>query len=104
MAKVYIQDIASGERELAIKNPYQISSPSWSPNGKFLSLTMYQDGNAEIYILNLKNKNLTRLTKHYSIDTESSWSPKGSKIIFTSGRSGSPQLYELDLRLSLIHI
>ena len=81
MAKVYIQDIASGERELAIKNPYQISSPSWSPDGKFLSLTMYQDGNAEIYILNLKNKNLTRLTKHYSIDTESSWSPKGSKII-----------------------
>ena len=61
MAKVYIQDIASGERELAIKNPYQISSPSWSPDGKFLSLTMYQDGNAEIYILNLKN-NVERKT------------------------------------------
>ena len=61
---------------------------------------MYQDGNAEIYILNLKNKNLTRLTKHYSIDTESSWSPNGSKIMFTSGRSGSPQLYEINLRKS----
>ena len=59
---------------------------------------MYQDGNAEIYILNLKNKNLTRLTNHYAIDTESTWSPKGSKIMFTSGRSGSPQLYELDLK------
>ena len=98
MAKVYIQDIASGERELAIENSSQISSPSWSPDGKFLSLTMYQDGNAEIYILNLKNRNLTRLTNHFSIDTESSWSPKGSKIMFTSGRSGSPQLYEIDLR------
>ena len=61
-------------------------------------MTLYQDGNAEIYILNLSNKNLTRLTNHYSIDTESSWSPRGSKIIFTSGRSGSPQLYELDLK------
>ena len=98
MAKVYIQDIATGERELAIENSSQISSPSWSPDGKFLSLTMYQDGNAEIYILNLKNRNLTRLTNHFSIDTESSWSPKGSKIMFTSGRSGSPQLYEIDLR------
>ena len=98
MAKVYIQDIATGERELAIENSFQISSPSWSPDGKFLSLTMYQDGNAEIYILNLKNRNLTRLTNHFSIDTESSWSPKGSKIMFTSGRSGSPQLYEIDLR------
>ena len=98
MAKVYIQDIATGQRELAIENSSQISSPSWSPDGKFLSLTMYQDGNAEIYILNLKNRNLTRLTNHFSIDTESSWSPKGSKIMFTSGRSGSPQLYEIDTR------
>ena len=100
LAKVFIQDIATGERELAIENSSQVSSPSWSPDGKFLSLTMYQDGNAEIYILNLKNKNLTRLTNHYSIDTESSWSSRGSKILFTSGRSGSPQLYELDLKKS----
>ena len=100
LAKVFIQDIATGERELAIENSSQVSSPSWSPDVKFLSLTMYQDGNAEIYILNLKNKNLTRLTNHYSIDTESSWSSRGSKILFTSGRSGSPQLYELDLKRS----
>ena len=98
MAKVFIQDIATGEREVVIENKFQISAPSWSPDGKFLSITMYQDGNAEIYILNLKNKNLTRLTNHYGIDTESTWSPKGSKIMFTSGRSGTPQLYEINLR------
>ena len=99
-AKVFIQNIATGEREVVVENSSQISSPAWSPDGRFLSLTLYQDGNAEIYILNLSNKNLTRLTNHYSIDTESTWSPKGSKIMFTSGRSGSPQLYELDLRKS----
>jgi TolB protein len=98
IAKVYIQDIATGKRRIAIENTKQISSPSWSPNGNFLSMTMYQDGNAEIYILNLKNNNLTRLTNHYAIDTESSWSSDGSRIMFTSGRSGSPQLYEIKLR------
>ena len=97
MAKVFIQDIGTGKRELVLINDNQVSSPAWSPDGKLLSLTLYQDGNAEIYILNLANKNLTRLTKHYSIDTESSWSTKGTKILFTSGRSGSPQLYEMDL-------
>ena len=97
MAKVFIQDIGTGKRELVLINDSQVSSPAWSPDGKLLSLTLYQDGNAEIYILNLANKNLTRLTKHYSIDTESSWSTKGTKILFTSGRSGSPQLYEIDL-------
>ena len=104
-ANVFIQDISTGERQSIIKKRCttciandQISSPSWSPDGRYLSLTLYQDGNAEIYIYNLQKKNLTRLTNHYSIDTESKWSPDGGKLMFTSGRSGSPQLYEFDLR------
>ena len=98
MAKVFIQEIASGKRESVLSKNTQISSPSWSPDGKYLSLTLYQDGNAEIYILRLLDRTLTRMTNQFAIDTESSWSPKGNKILFTSGRSGSPQIYELDLR------
>ncbi len=98
IAKVFIQDIASGKRESVLSKSTQISSPSWSPDGKYLSLTLYQDGNAEIYIMRLRDRTLTRMTNQFAIDTESSWSPKGNKIIFTSGRSGSPQIYELDLR------
>ena len=98
IAKVFIQEIASGEREAVLSKDTQISSPSWSPDGKYLSLTLYQDGNAEIYILRLRDRTLTRMTNQFAIDTESSWSPKGNKILFTSGRSGSPQIYELDLR------
>ncbi|MDO7650938.1 MAG: Tol-Pal system beta propeller repeat protein TolB, partial [Gammaproteobacteria bacterium] len=49
LAKVYIQNIASGKRESVLSKNTQISSPSWSPDGKYLSLTIYQDGNAEIY-------------------------------------------------------
>jgi TolB protein len=98
IAKVFIQEIASGRREAVLSQDTQISSPSWSPDGKYLSLTLYQDGNAEIYILRLRDQTLTRMTNQFAIDTESSWSPKGNKILFTSGRSGSPQIYELDLR------
>ena len=98
IAKVFIQEIASGKREAVLSQDTQISSPSWSPDGKYLSLTLYQDGNAEIYILRLRDRTITRMTNQFAIDTESSWSPKGNKILFTSGRSGSPQIYELDLR------
>ena len=98
IAKVFIQEIASGKRAAVLSKDTQISSPSWSPDGKYLSLTLYQDGNAEIYILRLRDRTLTRMTNQFAIDTESSWSPRGNKILFTSGRSGSPQIYELDLR------
>ena len=123
VANVFIQEIATGKRFSVINKKCndcrfneQISSPAWSPDGKYLSLTLYQDGNAEIYIFNINKKLLTRMTNHYGIDTESKWSNNGRKLLFTSGRSGSPQLYEIDLRklnkrpkrlafeLSLIHI
>ena len=59
IAKVFIQEIASGKREAVLSKDTQISSPSWSPDGKYLSLTLYQDGNAEIYILRLRDRTLT---------------------------------------------
>ena len=37
IAKVFIQEIASGEREAVLSKETQISSPSWSPDGKYLS-------------------------------------------------------------------
>ena len=54
--KSFIQEIASG-KENSIKKDTQIGSPSWSPDGKYLFNT-YQDGNAEIYILRLRDQTL----------------------------------------------
>ena len=96
--RLMLADSDGANEQTLLSSSEPIISPSWSPDGKYLSLTIYQDGNAEIYILRLRDKTLTRMTNQFAIDTESSWSPKGNKILFTSGRSGSPQIYELDLR------
>ena len=64
---------------------------------------MSQDGNPEIYVLELANKKLTRLTNHYAIDTEARWFPDGRALLFTSDRGGSPQIYRLDIE-SLVHL
>ena len=96
--KLMLADSDGANEKILLSSSEPIISPSWSPDGKYLSVTLYQDGNAEIYILRLRDRTLTRMTNQFAIDTESSWSPKGNKILFTSGRSGSPQIYELDLR------
>ncbi len=96
--RLMLADSDGANEQTLLSSSEPIISPSWSPDGKYLSLTIYQDGNAEIYILRLRDQTLTRMTNQFAIDTESSWSPKGNKILFTSGRSGSPQIYELDLR------
>ncbi len=92
---IYVQDLASGRRDLVASYPGINGSPAFSPDGTRLAMTLSKDGNPDVYVLNLFTRELTRLTDHYSIDTEPSWSPDGSTIVFTSNRGGTPQIYRM---------
>ncbi|QIK39126.1 Tol-Pal system beta propeller repeat protein TolB [Caldichromatium japonicum] len=92
---IYIQELASGRRELVASFPGINGSPAFSPDGGRLALTLSKDGNPEIYVLDLASRQLKRLTDHYAIDTEPAWSPDGQWILFTSDRGGGPQIYRM---------
>ncbi|MBF0285708.1 MAG: Tol-Pal system protein TolB [Magnetococcales bacterium] len=70
--------------------------PSLSPDGTRMAMTLTKDGNAEIYVKDLRGGGLKRLTESSAIDTSPSWSPDGNSIVFTSSRGGSPQIYVMD--------
>jgi len=92
---VFIQEVASGRRQLVSSNLGLNGAPAWSPDGKRLALSMSKDGNPEIYVIDLASKKKRRLTRHWAIDTEPAWMPDGKSIIFTSDRGGRPQLYRV---------
>ncbi|WP_296697390.1 Tol-Pal system beta propeller repeat protein TolB [Thiocapsa sp. UBA6158] len=94
-AAIYVQELASGRRELVASHPGINGSPAFSPDGRKLAMTLSKDGNPDIYVLDLTSRELVRLTDHFAIDTEPSWSPDGQQIIFTSDRGGSPQIYRI---------
>jgi TolB protein len=56
-----------------------------------------KDGNPEIYLLDLIDGKLTRLTHNSAIDTEPTWGPDGKSLLFTSDRGGTPQIYQLTI-------
>jgi TolB protein len=94
-AAIYIQELASGRRDLIASHPGINGSPAFSPDGRKLAMTLSKDGNPEIYVFDLFGRELVRLTDHFGIDTEPAWSPDGREIIFTSDRGGSPQIYRM---------
>ena len=91
--RIFIQDIATGERERIASFPGINGAPAFSPDGHHLAMTLSKDGNPEIYVMHLRTRRLRRVTRNVAIDTEPSWSPDGQSLVFTSDRGGKPQIY-----------
>ena len=91
---IYLQDLASRQRQCLSNAPGINGAPAFSPNGKQLAIVLSKTGNPKIYIINLANLCLHEITKGWSIDTEPAWSPNGKSLLFTSNRDGTPQIYD----------
>jgi len=68
-------------------------APRFSPDGRKMVLSIMNDGNTDIYSINLATGRRLRLTSDPAIDTAPSFSPDGEKIVFESDRGGSQQIY-----------
>jgi TolB protein len=92
---IYVQEVATGARELVSSGKGINGAPAFSPNGRFLALTLSRSGNPEIYVRDLTTGATRQLTNHWAIDTEPAWSPDSRTLYFTSDRGGKPQIYRV---------
>ncbi len=92
---IYIQNIATGERQLVSGFKGINGAPAFSPDGRKLAMTLSKNGNPDIYIKDLVTGRLQQVTRHWAIDTEPAWSPDGETLYFTSDRGGRPQIYQV---------
>jgi TolB protein len=92
--QVYLLQIETGQRELVGNFPGMTFAPRFSPDGQRVIMSLLRDdGNSNIFAMDLRSRNTTRLTNTNAIDTSPSYSPDGSKVVFTSDRGGQPQIY-----------
>lgn len=96
VSSIFVQTLRTGNRVKVSSRPGINGAPAFSPDGRQLVLTLGgADGNLDIHVLDLADRQLRRLTTNRAIDTEGSWSPDGRYIYFTSDRSGGPQVYRV---------
>lgn len=94
-AGVYLQNVATGKRQIVAKFPGINGAPAWSPDGKQMAVVLSKTGYPKIYLYDLANQTLRQLTDGWAIDTEPTFSPDGEDIYFTSNRGGGPQIYRI---------
>ncbi|MEZ5812505.1 MAG: Tol-Pal system beta propeller repeat protein TolB [Rhizobiaceae bacterium] len=95
--RVYLLQLETGQREIVGNFPGMTFAPRFSPDGQKVIMSLGRDdGNSNIYTLDLRSRTTTRLTDSNSIDTSPSYSPDGSQIVFTSDRGGRTQIYAMN--------
>ena len=95
--RVYLLQLETGQRELLGDFPGMTFAPRFSPDGQRVVLSINRDdGNSDIFIVDLRSRATQRLTNSNSISTSPSFSPDGSKIVFTSDRGGQTQIYAMN--------
>jgi len=104
LPRIYIQNIATGQRRQITNYPGINSSPVWSPDGTKLAMVLSKDGSPDIYVQDLRTNELTRVTDHPAIETEPSWSTDSRSIVFMSDRAAQPQIYQIELGASSFDI
>jgi TolB protein len=98
VSSIFVQDLASGRREIVSSQAGINGAPAWSPDGRQLALVLGgRDGNLNIHVLTLATKAVKQLTNTPAIDTEPAWAPDGQSLYFTSDRAGGPQIYQVSV-------
>jgi len=100
LPQIYIMD-ADGTNPQRITDQGYAVSPSWSPNGQFLTFAWNRHygpgapGGLDIYIMDIASRQWVQLTHDSGVNDYPSWAPDGRHIVFQSTRSGSPQIWTM---------
>ena len=97
--EIYVMDADGKNTRRLTDNRKSDSSPSWSPDGKWIVFSADRKGdnvNYEIYVMDNDGGNQRRLTNNRVHDKSPSWSSDGKRIVFSSYRDGNGEIYVMD--------
>jgi len=81
--KLFIMKVPGGKIDKIIGIPLDFFySPSWSPTGDELVFVGVEKGQTDLYLYDLSQNKLSRLTNDPQDEENPSWTPDGSKVVF----------------------
>jgi Tol biopolymer transport system component len=72
------------------------ANPRWSPNGESILFHSASKGSPrELYVLNIRSREVKQLTDDPAADTQASWSRDGRTVYFASNKTGSNEIWRM---------
>lgn len=73
-----------------------LMSPRWSPDGRYLAFTSFEEGNPDFYVKDMINAAVTKISAFRGINLSGGWSPDSRKVLVTLSKDGNEEIYLLD--------
>ncbi|MGR5234045.1 Tol-Pal system beta propeller repeat protein TolB [Vibrio rotiferianus] len=93
-----VADYDGFNERLVLRSKQPLMSPAWSPDGQKLAYVSFQNGQAEIFIMNIYTGEREKVTSYPRHNGAPRFSPDGSKLALVLSKTGSLQVYTLDLK------
>ncbi|HPQ42442.1 MAG TPA: Tol-Pal system beta propeller repeat protein TolB, partial [bacterium] len=93
---LYSIELSNGDVTPLLRGGMNIT-PSVSPDGLHVAVSVSYDGDPEIIIYNMDTQKRRRITFSPGVDTNPSFAPNGRELAFVSDRTGEPQVYIMDI-------
>jgi TolB protein len=100
LPQIYTMD-ADGTSVQRLTDGGYATSPSWSPNGQFLTFAWNRSygpgspGGQDIYIMDIASKRWTQLTHEQGRNDSPSWSPDGRHIVFQREQGHGSEIWTM---------
>ncbi len=91
--QIYLADV-DGSNAVAITSadaPHL--SPAFSPDGRFVTFTSFEDGNPDLFIYEIATGKKRKLSGRKGLNSGSNWSPNGHVVAFTGSVEGDADIY-----------
>ena len=100
IANLYTMNVDGSDKEQITSYTYdtQILNPHYSPDGDHIVFSMAdKDANLDIYIKNLQNNTIERITTNPAADYGPVWHPDGKYISYTSHSGSTPNIHTINI-------
>jgi TolB protein len=93
-----VADYDGYNERLVLRSKQPLMSPAWSPDGSKLAYVSFQNGQSEIYMMDIYTGKREKLTSYPRHNGAPRFSPDGDKLALVLSKSGSLHVYTLDLK------
>ncbi len=94
--RVYLQDLATGQRSLVGNFDGMTFAPHFSPDGQRVIFSLQQGSTSSIFEYDLNSHQARQVTASQGLDTSPSYAPDSRQIVFESDRDGTQQLFVMN--------